>query len=273
MDVVPIQYPWSPAPDNEARQCCGVKPSQYCAQTIDSLADSVRESSEISNGEVETARSDGEHFEVLQGPRQIGVSPASNLRERYTLGTLSDATLTRNTLTFEDNNTVGSNATHTPALILVVLAGKKKQRARNLEAKSWPARNPARICSTHILLNSRSARRISRRNGLRANPAVPSDHSEAMADESSICGINGPLAHHFTIVAILPPCVTEVVLNTPSPFLLTLHDDENKPAKYGNFERCEQQEVGYRLCQKGKLLGLDVTTNNGADGVILRGFG
>ncbi|PBK59610.1 hypothetical protein ARMSODRAFT_1071308 [Armillaria solidipes] len=264
-----------------------------------------------------TARSDGEHFEVLRRPRQIAVSLASphskNLGERYTLGTLSciavdvaaggtasfklphhnlvlsftvqmqflDATLTRITLTFEDNNTVGANAMHTPALILVVLAGKKKQRARNLEAKSWPVRNPARICSTHILLNSWSARRMSCRNGLRTNPAEPSAHSEATADESLICGINGPLAHHFTIVAIVPPCITEVILNTPSQFTLTLHDDENKTAKYGNFERCKQQEVGYRLCQKGmrvwqrlvRLLGLDVTSNTGADGVIPGGFG
>ncbi|PBK62339.1 hypothetical protein ARMSODRAFT_980801 [Armillaria solidipes] len=62
---------------------------------------------------------------------------------------------------------------------------------------------------------------------------------------------------------------TKVILNTPSPFTLTLHDDENKMAKYRNFERCKQQEVGYRLCQKGGLLGLDVTTNNGSDSVIL----
>ncbi|PBK62318.1 hypothetical protein ARMSODRAFT_1008287 [Armillaria solidipes] len=53
--------------------------------------------------------------------------------------------------------------------------------------------------------------------------------------------------------------------NKPSPFTLTLHDEENKTAKYGSFERCKHQEVG--------LFTLDVTTKNGADGVILGGFG
>ncbi|PBK62299.1 hypothetical protein ARMSODRAFT_1061484 [Armillaria solidipes] len=180
---------------------------------------------------------------------------SKNLRERYTLGTLScialDVAAKRKTL---------------DQLQYLNLVSTFTEQVQLLQTN--PGKEPAsKVFGVEIKDSAESTLNMLNANPSRFTEPMPYARHihKAMANESLICGINGPLAHHFTIVAILP-------VSTFPAMRAKRHQSHTRSMKF--LRGVGYQATGSRVQNMSEgLLRLDVTTKNGADGVIFGGFG